>query len=104
MSKRGVYYEAANGAPIMNEGEKDIKGESENGEPLGMTFQVAGVKGPLASVKRICQAGNLVIFDDKGGVIVNTETRNKTQFTMNDKGVYTLNLWVNRAGFPRQGQ
>ena len=35
-----------------------------------MTWQIAGVKKPLASVGRMCDAGNLAIFADKGGYII----------------------------------
>ncbi len=102
MSKKGAYYEAANGTPIWNEGERDVAGESEDGQPLGLTFQVAEVKGPIASVRRICQEGNLVIFDSEGGVIVNKESGQKTRFTLNEKGIYALNIWVKKSSFTRQ--
>ena len=37
-----------------------------NCRKLPMTFQVAKVRGPLGSVRRICEAGNRVVFDDEG--------------------------------------
>ena len=69
-SKMGVRYIAANGSEIRNEGEKCIKGFTEGGTPLSMTWQIAGVKKPLASVGRVCDAGNVAIFTDKGGYII----------------------------------
>ena len=102
MSKAGAYYEAANGSPIPNLGERDVLGWTNDGIATAQTFQVADVKGPLGSVRKICQAGNYVLFDEVGGVIVNKETGAKTGFTLNEKGVYSLQIWVKKQGFPRQ--
>ncbi len=103
MSSRGAYYEAANGSPIWNEGEKDVKGESEAGTNLELTFQVAGVKGPIGSVRKVCKAGNLVIFDEDEGVIVNKKTGIKTPFTVNEKGISAFRMWVRKnQGFQMQ--
>ena len=35
-----------------------------------MTWQIAGFKKPLASIGRICDAGNVAIFTSKGGFIM----------------------------------
>ena len=69
-SKMGVHYVAANGSEIKNEGEKRVKAFSDKGLPLNMTWQIAGVKKPLASIGRICDAGNVAVFTDKGGYII----------------------------------
>ena len=37
----------------------------------GMVFQGAPVAKPLASVKKICQAGHMVIFDEGNSFIYN---------------------------------
>ena len=37
---------------------------------MEMTWQIAGVKKPLASIGRICDAGNVAVFTDKGGYII----------------------------------
>ena len=72
---------------------------------MGITFQVADVKGPLGSVKRFTEAGNLVVFGDKGGVIVNKTTGAQTGFNLNEKGIYALNIWVKKSqDCQRQGQ
>ena len=96
MSRKGAYYEAANGTPIYNHGERDIKGFTDEGTNLDVTFQVADVKGPLGSVKRFTEAGNLVVFDDKGGAIINKTTGAQTLFSLNEKGIYALKLWVRK--------
>ena len=73
-SKMGVRYIAANGSEIRNEGEKCIKGFTEGGTPLSMTWQIAGVKKPLARVGRMCDAGNIAIFTKEGGYIMSRES------------------------------
>ena len=48
---------------LMNvEEQEGKKGESENKISMGLTFQVAAVKKPLISVKRITEKGNRVCF------------------------------------------
>ena len=57
----------------------------EEGEEKGKTntikvdFQVAAVKKPLISVKRICEKGNKVCFgpEEKDNFVVNTKTDKK---------------------------
>ena len=68
-----------------------------------MTFQVCDkINGPLGSVRRICEAGNRVVFDDEFGYIENKQTGMKTPLEK-VQGVYYLNLWVQRSDFPGQG-
>ena len=50
---------AASGSVIRNEGEKKISAYTDEGMPIDLTWQIAGVKKPLASVGRICDAGNV---------------------------------------------
>ena len=76
-SRQGVHYIAANGSEIRNEGEKKICGYTDNGKPINMTWQIAGVKKPLASIGRICDAGNVATFTDKGGVYHQQECGSK---------------------------
>ena len=69
-SRQGVHYVAANGTSIRNEGENRIKAFTEDNKPMEITWQIAGVKKPLASIGRICDAGNVAVFTDKGGYII----------------------------------
>jgi hypothetical protein len=66
------------------------------GLPAGMTFQVCDVKGPLGSVRRICEAGNRVVFDDYESFVENKTTGTRTPIEKVG-GVYYLNLWVKKA-------
>jgi hypothetical protein len=95
MSENGGYYTSASGGAIYNEGERDVKGVTEDGQEVGMTFQVTKVRGPLGSVRRICEAGNKVVFDEEGSYIENKKSKKRTVIEK-VKGVYVLKLWVKR--------
>ena len=45
-----------------------------------MTFQVAKVRGPLGSVRRICEAGNRVMLDDDGSYIESKNIREQDKY------------------------
>ena len=102
-----MKYVAANGHKIANEGQKTIRGLTDEGMPLGMTWQVAEVKRPLASIGRMCDAGNAAIFTKKGGYVVPEEVLNKTLEVLDgakgktlrmerEGGVYNFKLWIPR--------
>ena len=74
MSKGGIKYRAANGTPIKNFGEKNLKGWTEEGIPFAFKTQVAEVKTPLGSVYHMVKSGNKVEFDASGGRIINQVT------------------------------
>ena len=74
-----------------------------------MTWQIAEVKRPLASIGKICDAGNIAVFTDKGGYIVSQdsargmvrllESTDKPVLKMNrEQGVYGFDVWVPRRG------
>ena len=60
-----------------------------------MTMQVADVNKVLASVKRICDAGNKVIFEKNGGNIINTVSGRVTELEERN-GTYVFNMWLPR--------
>ena len=61
-----------------------------------MTMQVADVNKVLASVKRICDAGNRVVFDKNGGKIIDTATGKVTELEEKN-GTYVFNMWLPRV-------
>ena len=110
-SRQGVHDVAANGSKISNMGAKRIRGFTKERTPLDMTWQIAEVKRPLASIGRICDAGNTAIFTDKGGFIVPSENlkgligrleaTDQPVLRMNrEQGVYSFDMWVHRAEGP----
>ena len=104
-SRQGMKYIAANGHKIANEGQKTIKGLTDEGMPLGRTWQVAEVKRPLASIGRMCDAGNAAVFTKEGGYVVPEEVLSKTLEALGrakgqslrmerQGGVYNFKLWI----------
>ena len=59
-----------------------------------MTIQVAQVNKVLASVGRMCEAGNRVVFDDEeGSYIMNKKTKKITRLEKKN-GVYKFNIMI----------
>ena len=92
-------------------GAKRIRGFTKERTPIDMTRQIAEVKRPLASMGKICDAGNTAIFTDKGGFIVpaggqkgfigRLEATDQPVLRMNrEQGVYSFDMWVHRAEGP----
>ena len=69
---------------------------TEDGLPAPMTVQVADVKRPLTSVARLCDRGNRVIFDAKGGAVQTQRTGVVTKIRR-DGGIYMLDMWLDQA-------
>ena len=103
--RQGAKYVAANGHTFKNLGQRKIQGVTDTGVPLGMAWQVAAVKKPLASVGRMCDAGNVAVFTKDGGYVVPGEYMEEligtlermgqaTLRTIRDNRVYNFNLWV----------
>ena len=72
-----------------------------------MVWQVADVKKPLASIGRMCDAGNVAVFTDTGGYIVAQEEfkeelgrlkrkKGDKLHLKRDKGVYSFSVWVDK--------
>ena len=74
--------------------QKVIRGFNEDGVAAGIVFQVVEkVQDNLASVRKICGAGNRVVFDDdsaEGSYILNKASGNKTRIELKN-GNYSLN-------------
>ena len=107
-SKRGQQYITADGSRIPNLGQKAIIAETAEGNLFTLGFQMANVTKPLASVGRMCDAGNSVVFGPRGGYIQNMQTGQVTEFKRLN-GVYLLEAWAqgdysaSGSGFTRQG-
>ena len=70
---------------------------TEEGDSAKMTFQMAQVNKALASVRRICEAGNKVVFDEMGSLIENKRTGKKTHM-QKVNGVYVIKVKVPKGG------
>jgi hypothetical protein len=109
-SRRGQCYMSANGAKLPNMGEKRFTMMTGEGNMAEATFQVAEVTRPLCSVTKICDRGNRVVFDAKGGYIENFATGVQTRFSRQNN-VYVMDMYLEEgtttttattSGFTRQ--
>ena len=109
--KRGVRYIAANGGKMDNMGVKKVRFRREGSTAVNsITFQVTDVGKPLASVSRILDKGNTVVFtrNSGGSYIVNEKTREKIAIK-EEKGTFVIDVEFlepapNEQDFPRQGR
>ena len=103
----GVKYVAANGARMDNHGEKQVRFKCQEGGALNkITFQVTDVAKPLASVSRILDKGNTVVFSrTKGGsYILNEKTGGKIPL-VEEKGTFVMNVeYFQPEGAEAQGE
>ena len=62
-SRRNLVLKTANGAEMRHYGEKEITIKSaEDGEVVGLRFQVTDVRRPLLAVRRLVEKGSVVMF------------------------------------------
>jgi hypothetical protein len=93
--RQGVTYTSASGNPLPNLGEVDVQGYTQDGTQLNLAVQLADVNKPLAAVRKICQAGNRVVFDEEESqcYVENKKSGTRTPIT-HEEGTYAVKLWV----------
>ena len=108
--RRGVRYIAANGGKMDNLGEKKVRFRRDGSDAVNsITFQVTDVGKPLASVSRILDKGNSVVFSrgSEGSYILNEKTRQKIPIK-EEKGTFVMDVEFLEPAverdFPRQGR
>ena len=92
----GTVYAAANGSPLINEGQRVIRGLTKDGRRAQLKFQVTDVHKCLAAVSRMTAAGNRVVFDDddpEGSFILHKASGTKTPL-VRENGVYVFEMLV----------
>ena len=105
--KSNAVYVGANGSKMRNMGMKEVQFRSDNCGGIGMmAFQVTNVQKPLASVRRIVERGNKVVFGGERGQS-NIEGSNGKKVMLNEKvGIHTLAVEflqdLSNEGFARQ--
>ena len=92
-SRKGMYYRAANDTKIAIHRKKDISGYTNEGSAIGLEIQVVDVKKALGPVRKMCEAGNRVVFDDDGSCVENKRTGERTTLTK-ERGSYILTNWI----------
>ena len=90
-SRQNEHFKTASGARIANEGDRNILGQSTQGELLSMRYAVADVTQPLDSVAQMCDAGAVVVFTAHGGYI--NGPRGRIAFERRDD-TYVRKTWV----------
>ena len=86
-------------------GEKRVRVKTKENIRCGLTFQVAKVKKALASVARICDQGNRVVYEAEEGYIENKKSGKRINLERRNN-VYVLEATLEqvKAGFSRQGR
>ena len=92
-SWRGENFQSATGEPIPNLGDLRLPLYMREGTVRGMVMKASPVTKPLGSVKKICQAGHTVVFDDEGSFIMNKNT-GEVNWLREEDGNYTLDAWI----------
>ena len=94
--RQGVTYTTASGNKLPNLGEVKFEGVTDENSHLCLTMQVAGVKKPLGSVRKMCEAGNRVVFEDisevHGGYVENKNSGARIPI-YKEGGTYGVSVW-----------
>ena len=101
-SIRGDVYTSASGNQIPQRGIRKVEGVSSDGLPMKIGLNVTDVVSTLFSVRKIAEAGNVVIFGaDEGNFIINKQTGSCTPIK-DDGHSYTMDVYVPKgAGVPQ---
>ena len=103
--KAGVRYVAANGARMENYGEKKVRFKKEGLAGVNsMLFQVTDVGKPLASVAKILDKGNTVIFSrGQGGSYVVNDKIGRRIPLVEEKGTFVMEVEYLEPGAKEEG-
>ena len=89
-SRKGIGFVAANGSRMQNYGGTQVKFEKD-GKVKAMNFEVTDCKKPLASVARIVDQGNKVVFDEGESYILNKKTGEKIMLER-ERGTFVMTV------------
>jgi hypothetical protein len=93
-SRSGMKYTVADGRTVPNRGQQKFCGTTEDGLPIDMGIQITDVCKTLFSVRKIKEAGNIVIFGaEEGDMIINKRSGSRTKIEDNGKD-YQLSIWM----------
>ena len=90
-SKQGVCYVTANGSRMPNLGQRRVHFKTTNGANSSVLFQVTHARKPLASVAKIVQKGNRVVFSPEASYIENIHSGTKVPI-VEANGTYHLDV------------
>ena len=96
-SKSGLHYVAASGNRLANLGEFMLNFVCRDGTKAGITFQVADVNKPLASVSHLTDEGYRVVFDKFNGKDISFIQHKATKQIIKlqrERGVYLIDTFL----------
>jgi hypothetical protein len=99
-SRAGVHYVSASANRIKNEGETDLKFDTDDGHSLNWTFQIAEVNKVLASVSYLVDHNHRVVFDKDAATgrdisfITNKATGASIKMRR-DRNVWVIDAYIN---------
>jgi hypothetical protein len=89
-----MKYTVADGRTVPNRGQQRFAGTTEDGLPIDMGIQITDVCKTLFSVRKIKEAGNIVIFGaEEGDMIINKKSGSRTRIEDNGRD-YQLSIWM----------
>ena len=91
--RSGLAYSSASGHRLPNLGEVKVQGEvadAPNDGGIELTMQVAQVKNPLASVKKMCAAGNRVVFEPTDSYVEHIQTGARVPIISKDGSYHVM--------------
>ena len=91
-SLRGFQYVAASVSRIPNKGQQLLKFMSKQGVIAALTFQMAKVNKPLASVAKLIDYDYRVVFDKTGSFILNKKDVSIMRLRR-ERGVFVLDAY-----------
>ena len=89
----GKKFVAGNGEKIEDLGEKTIPFKTAEGVHRCIKFRSASVVNPLISMRRVVQAGNVAVLDEKIPHTRNIRDGTVVKLDMNNEE-YTMDMWV----------
>jgi hypothetical protein len=102
-SEKGIGFVAANGARMENYGGPQVSFKKD-GKVRAMNFEVTDCKKPLASVAKIVDKGNRVVFDQDESYIYNKKTGEKIPL-QRERGTFVMvvDFEVNEEAWDENG-
>ena len=92
-SRRGEYFQTASGEPTPNLGYLQLPLYMREGTIRSMVMKASLVTKPVGSVKKICQAGHTVVFNDEGSYIMKKNIE-EVNWLREEDGNCRLDAWI----------
>ena len=89
----GQHYTSATGHKSANLGQQTLRVQTNEGRDVKAIYQVAeNLTKCLTSVRETCDHGNWVVYNPKGGFLLNLQTGGRASFERRGS-IYEIDLW-----------